>query len=151
MKINNFFRALLFVGASLLFIFKGNANEINSSEKAQVKAVLEQTYLQDWLINPNPDGLKNGFHKDAIVYVMTDGVVSTFDQPSLYKYVASQKKSDVKVSWKFEQIDMNEQSNMALVKLVVYRDGKLSVVDYFNLYKTNKGWEIVAKTFQFAK
>ena len=116
------------------------------NEKQAVINTIEEGYLQHWMIEPNVEEMQKAFHPDANVYVISDGSVITFNQDALNEYVGSLETAKEEITWEFNQIDLIK--NMAMVKLSVYRDGALSVVDIFNLYKTNDGWKIIAKLFE---
>lgn len=116
------------------------------TEVQAIKNVIEEGYMEHWMINPNVEKMDAFFHDDANVYVISDGTVITFNKTALKDYVGGLDTAKEKVTWEFNEIDIVK--NMAMVKLSVYRDGKLSVVDIFNLYKLNEGWKIIAKLFE---
>lgn len=116
------------------------------SDELTVKRTIEEGYLQHWMIHPDVQRMQSYFHADANVYVISGGEVITFNQDALKEYVGGLDAAKEKITWEFNEIDIIK--NMAMVKLSVYRDGALSVVDIFNLYKTNRGWKIIAKLFE---
>jgi hypothetical protein len=143
-------RVLAFVAALVLCVSPGiTASE--SEKKAVIEAVTD-AYVNGVHARPDSAAMRQGFHPDFRMLVLTDGKVSvvTLDEwvARIEKGAASAaagKTPRPQIKADFPQVEV--MGTAASVRLELFRDGKHTFTDYLLLYKFADGWKIVSKTF----
>jgi len=98
----------------------------------------------------DPNGLKEGFHPEALLQMVKDGKRVVLTQAEWQKIAADKKakngdKKLPEVNCKIESLEIAGEA--AVAKLIV-EFPTYKYVDYVHLLKLNEGWKIVDKVFQ---
>jgi hypothetical protein len=117
-------------------------------ETTAIKNVITSSYLIPLFIDGDAETIKEGFHEEFRMYILTEGELSILTRDEWIKKIKDnkkKKKSQVNYSWKFELIDIDNQT--AVVKLRINADQEVRYIDYLTLYKFSDGWKVITKQF----
>ncbi len=113
-------------------------------------AVVQAAYVDGIHRNADADAMRAGFHPDFIMYVNgKDGVTMVKRDDWAARIEKAGTDPDRKtpdIAAKLEVVGLSDDT--AVVKVDLRRDGKHVFTDFLSLYKTAKGWQIVAKVFR---
>ena len=119
-------------------------------EKKAIQEVVEKAYIEGIHKTQNEDTIRNGFHKDFVMFVYKDNSINKVSLDEWFDRITKLKVENPD-SWKTETtynidfIDVKDYS--AAVKLHVYKGASLFAIDYMLLYKFVDCWKIVSKIF----
>ncbi|UCH93976.1 MAG: nuclear transport factor 2 family protein [Candidatus Aminicenantes bacterium] len=127
----------------------GEDTSKDDKERSEIKAVIENAYIQGVHIKQEPEAMKKGFHPEFNMLVLKDGEMTKVPINQWIEKVKESKKnpgpSKVKTTYRFSLIDVT--GNAAVAKIEVYKDSIHVFTDYMSLYKFKEGWKIVNKIF----
>ena len=132
------------------------AQVILTDEQKAVKKVVQESYINVLYKGGELADMEKGFHPEFNMYVLYQG---KFEKRSLSQWMdklrevrsrpkqQKKKKKKNRSTYEFTLIDVTGQT--AMVKLQVFRDGKIHFTDYLTLYKFEEGWKVLTKLFSF--
>jgi hypothetical protein len=131
-------------------VFSQNQTAVDD-DKAAIKKVVEDCYLQVVFGTKEIAELEKGFHADFNMYVLHQNQIDKRSrevwEQRLRKVRAENRQSKRHYTHDFKLIDVTDYTG--LVKLEIYGDGKLEYTDYLTLYKFEDGWKIMTKLFTY--
>lgn len=136
--------ALLFVGLSPALADSGD-------DEAEIRELIERSYVHGAFNELNPEELEKGFHPDFAIFSPNGEAIKKFPIAEWVKRTGERKASpdfDPKKNvWEhhFAAVDVTGRS--ASVKIELSKDGKKVFTDYLSLLKFDSGWRIVAKVY----
>ena len=122
-----------------------------SAAEADIKKLIETSYIHGAFNELNPDAMADGFHKDFAIFSAKGEELSRYEIADWVAGVRKKKSSDefdpAKNVWdsRFAIVDVTETSAVAKVELS--KDGQHIYTDYLSLLKFDSGWKIVAKVY----
>ena len=121
-----------------------------ASEKDMVLKTVEKAYVQGIQNGKDIENIKKGFHPGFnLLGVDKDNMLTKLPIYTWYGYVQkrveSGKKPEVETTAKYPMVDIT--GNAAVVKVELFREGKMIFTDYLSLYKFEEGWRIVGKIY----
>jgi len=118
---------------------------------AEIKSLLEKSYVHGAFNELDPEAMKRGFHpgfaifsakgEELAKYPIADWVASTAERK------ASKDFDPAKNVWTHHFASVDVTGNAAAVKIELSRDGKLVYTDYLSLLKFDSGWRVSAKVY----
>ena len=121
-------------------------------EKAAIKKVVLDAYLEGIVNVGDVEAIKKGFHPVFNILGLNE------EQTDIWKISIAEWAKDVekrkkegkypykeKVTFKFLMVDV--VGNAGFTKLEFYKGKKLAYTDFLSLYKFKDGWKIVAKIY----
>lgn len=130
--------------ASFFFTTAGFA-----SEKEAVEDTVKTAYVEGFQNLGGREMMEKGFHPSFVMVLNRNGQLSDLPLARMIE-IAEQRKNNPdyqhkKVEAKFLEVDVTGRA--AMVKLELYREGKLLFTDYLGLYKFDDGWKIFNKLY----
>jgi hypothetical protein len=121
-----------------------------SEDKEAILKTIEKAYVQGINNGKEIENIEKGFHPGFnLLGVDQDNMLTKLPIYSWYDYVkkrtASGEKPEVETTAKYPMVDVT--GNAAVVKVELYREGKIIFTDYLTLYKFKEGWRIVSKIY----
>ncbi len=125
------------------------AQEIQEDKEAILETI-EKAYVQGINNGKEIQNIEKGFHPGFnLLGVDRDNMLTKFPIYTWYEYVqkksAAGEKPDVVTTAKYPMVDIT--GNAAVVKVELYREGKIIFTDYLSLYRFEEGWRIVSKIY----
>jgi hypothetical protein len=117
-------------------------------EHIAIKKVIEAAYVRGFFLNRDAEAMRNGFHPEFNILMLNkEGKLGKLPIAKWTEIVETRlkDKKETNITHKFPMIDVT--GNAAVVKIEIYRDGKLLYSDYLSLYKFADGWKIVNKIY----
>lgn len=117
----------------------------------EVRAVVEDCYINGAFNALDPDAMVRGFYPDFAIFSADGEQIKRY---SIDDWVAGVRKR--KASPDFDPADnvwehklpiIEVTGGAASVKVELYRNGKLVYTDYLSLLRFDSGWRIVAKVY----
>ena len=132
-----------------LFSLTIMAQEI-ASDKEMILKTIEKAYVQGIQNVKDTENIKKGFHPGFnLLGVDQNNHLSKFPIYTWYDVVKTRVAAgdlpEVETTAKYPLVDIT--GNAAVVKVELYREGKMIFTDYLSLYKFEEGWRIVAKIY----
>jgi hypothetical protein len=117
----------------------------------EVRAVVEDCYINGAFNALDPDAMKRGFHPDFAIFSADGEQIKKYPIGEWATSVAK-KKADPAVDpaknvWGHKLPIIEVTGGAASVKVELYKDGVLVFTDYLSLLKFDSGWKIVAKVY----
>jgi len=120
------------------------------TDKDMILKTIDKAYVQG-LQNGNEIGnILKGFHPgfnllgvDQNNHLTKLPIYTWYDM--VEERIAAGEKPEVETTAKYPLVDIT--GNAAVVKVELYRDGKMIFTDYLSLYKFGEGWKIVSKIY----
>ena len=121
-----------------------------TGDKEEILLNIEKAYVQGIQNGKDIANIETGFHPGFnLLGVDQDNHLTKFPIYTWYDYVqkktAAGEKPEVETTAKYPLVDIT--GNAAVVKVELYREGKMIFTDYLSLYKFEEGWRIVAKIY----
>lgn len=114
--------------------------------RAEIRNVVIRSYVEGVFVRQSPELVRRGFSPSFVMQVLEEGQVHTLtldewlDRLNLNGTLA---RTDVT-----SQVTLiNYLGNAAVVRVEILENSELKVTDYFSLYHTEEGWQIVARIF----
>ena len=121
-------------------------------EQALIKKVVSRAYVDGLLNGQDLEETRKGFHPDFKLPILNQNRKGLNWLPiSNWIQYTEKQKSEKPDSFRkryigeFKSIDVS--GSAAMVKLALYRAGKLIYTDFLSLYRFKGGWKIVGKIF----
>ena len=117
----------------------------------EVRAVVEDCYINGAFNALDPDAMKSGFHPDFAIFSADGEDIKKYPIGEWAAGVA-QKKADPDFDpannvWEHKLPIVDVTGGAASVKVELYRNGTLVYTDYLSLLRFDSGWRIVAKVY----
>jgi hypothetical protein len=121
-----------------------------ASDKEMILKTIDKAYVQGIQNVKDIANIKKGFHPGFnLLGVDQNNHLTKFPIYTWYDVVkireAAGEKPEVETTAKFPLVDIT--GNAAVVKVELYKEGKMIFTDYLSLYKFEEGWRIVAKIY----
>ena len=119
-------------------------------DKEQILKTIDKAYVQGLQNGKNIENIKKGFHPGFnLLGVDQNDNLTKLPIYTWYDMVEGRieagKKPEVETTAKYPLVDIT--GNAAVVKVELYREGKMIFTDYLSLYKFEEGWRIVSKIY----
>lgn len=132
-----------------LLLFSFSAGLFAQSEEDAIKKVVQEAYIDAMQNLGDLEVARQGFHPDFEMLLFRDGQMSKLHIKDWIARVEQRKanppSTPPNITGKF--IDVEITGTVAVVKLVLYRDGIKIFTDYLSLYKFDDGWKMVSKVY----
>ncbi len=120
------------------------------NDKQAIREVIEEAYVNGVHRHQDETKMKDGFHHDFAMLVLSNNEIDKVNVDEWLKRVAEMKEKDPELwksetSYDFRLVDVTR--NAAVAKLDVYKGTTQFSTDYMLLYKFKEGWKIVSKIF----
>lgn len=121
-----------------------------AADREQIIETIEKAYVQGIQNGKEIENIQKGFHPGFnLLGVDQNNMLTKLPIYTWYSYVekrvAAGEQPDLETSARFPMVDIT--GNAAVVKVELYRDGKMIFTDYFSLYRFDEGWKIVSKIY----
>ncbi len=121
-----------------------------SGDKELILKTIEKAYVQGIQNGKDIKNIEKGFHPGFnLLGVDNDNMLTKFPiytwSAYVNKRVAAGEKPEVETTSKYPMVDITGKA--AVVKVELYREGKMIFTDYLSLYKFEEGWKIVSKIY----
>jgi len=121
-----------------------------ASDKEIILKTIDKAYVQGIQNIKDVANIEKGFHPGFnLLGVDQNNQLTKFPiytwNDLVKKREASGKMPEVETTAKYPLVDIT--GNAAIVKVELYREGKMIFTDYLSLYKFEEGWRIVAKIY----
>jgi len=126
------------------------SNELLKPE-AEVKALIEQSYINGAFNDLDPEAMKQGFHEEFAIFSPDGEKISKYPIDRWVESVRARKNSanfnPEENRWEHEFVSVDVTGHSAAAKINLHKDGKHVYTDYLSLLKFESGWKIVAKVY----
>lgn len=126
------------------------SNELLKPE-AEVKALIEQSYINGAFNDLDPEAMKQGFHEEFAIFSPDGEKISKYPIDRWVESVRARKNSPnfdpAENQWEHEFVSVDVTGHSAAAKINLHKDGKHVYTDYLSLLKFESGWKIVAKVY----
>ena len=122
-----------------------------ADDVADVKKLIESSYIHGAFNALDPDAMDRGFHPDFAIfspkgedirkYPIADWVSRTRERKADPEFDAAANK------WEHNFASVDVTGDSASAKVELSKDGKLVYTDYLSLLRFESGWRIVAKVY----
>ncbi|MDY6800986.1 MAG: nuclear transport factor 2 family protein [Bacteroidota bacterium] len=122
------------------------------TEKEKIKNVIQTAYVDGLQNKGTVADIEQGFHPGFNLLGVRDNMLTKFP---IYSWIESHKQrlatdpspptDEQKITCKYLLIDVT--GNAAMAKIELYRNQQLLFTDYLQLYKFDKGWQVVSKIY----
>ncbi len=129
-----------------LFLF---AHTAVGSEREAVTKTVQSAYVEGFQNLGGKEMMEAGFHPTFVMVLNRGGVLSELPLQRMIE-IAEQRKNNpdyTHVEVEARILDVDVTGNAAMVKLELYREGRLLFTDYLGLYKFDDGWKIFNKLY----
>ena len=122
-----------------------------ADDVADVRQVVETSYINGAFNALDPDAMRAGFHPDFAIFWAEGEDIGRYPIDAWAESVAK-KKADPQFDpaanqWEHELPAIEVTGGVAMVKVELSHDGELVYTDYLSLIKFDSGWRIVAKVY----
>lgn len=144
-------KIFIFISAAVLLTVSLYEVVAEEGATAEIKALIEKSYVHGAFNELGPEALEAGFHPDFAIFSPNGEAIKKFPIGEWVKRTAARKASadfdpaDNEWAHHFASVDVTGHS--ASVKLELSKDGKLVYTDYLSLLKFDSGWRVVAKVY----
>ena len=140
---------ILAIAAVLLTL--GSQAVADEGAVAEIKSLLEKSYVHGAFNELDPQALERGFHPDFAIFSADGEAIKKYPIAQWVKRTAERKASadfdPAANSWQHEFVSVDITGHSASVKIELSKDGKLVYTDYLSLLKFDSGWRVVAKVY----
>jgi hypothetical protein len=121
-----------------------------ATDKDLILKTIDKAYVQGLQNGKDIENIKKGFHPGFnLLGVDQNNHLSKLPIYTWYDMVegrlAAGNKPEVETTAKYPLVDIT--GNAAVVKVELFREGKMIFTDYLSLYKFEQGWRIVSKIY----
>jgi len=121
-----------------------------ADDVADVRAVVETSYINGAFNGLDPDAMRAGFHPDFAIFWAEGEDIGRYPIGTWAEGVAK-KKADPEFDpaankWAHELV-IDVTGGVASVKVELSHEGQLVYTDYLSLIRFESGWRIVAKVY----
>lgn len=122
---------------------------------AEIKTLIEKSYVHGAFNELNPEAMTRGFHPDFAIFSPDGEDIGKYPIATWAEGTAKRKADPefdaAENKWAHEFASVDVTGHSASVKLELSKDGKLVYTDYLSLLKFDSGWRIVAKVYHHHK
>ena len=122
-----------------------------ADDVADVRKVVETSYINGAFNALDPDAMLAGFHPDFAIFWAEGEDIGRYPIDAWAEGVAK-KKADPEFDpaankWEYDLPYVDVTGGVAMVKVELSHEDKLVYTDYLSLIKFDSGWRIVAKVY----
>jgi hypothetical protein len=123
----------------------------SADDVADIKSMIEESYVKGAFNGLDPDAMRRGFHEDFAIFWAEGEQIGKYPIETWAANTEKQKAdpefdpADNVWSHEFAAVDVTE--GPAMVKLELSHEGKHVYTDYLLLLKFESGWRIVSKVY----
>ncbi|MCG8459415.1 MAG: nuclear transport factor 2 family protein [Holophagales bacterium] len=145
-------KSLILVAAvALLAVGLPFALADQQGDTAEIKALIEKSYVHGAFNGLNPDELERGFHPDFAIFSADGEEMKKYPIADWVKRTRERKSASdfdpAKNVWEHHFASIDVTGHSASVKIELSKDGKKVYTDYLSLLKFDSGWRVVAKVY----
>lgn len=144
-------KVLILASIALLSVVALQQATADEGAVAEIKSLIEKSYVHGAFNALDPKALENGFHPDFSIFSPNGEAINKFPIAEWVARTASRKSSDdfdpADNKWEHRFASVDVTGHSASVKLELSKDGKLVFTDYLSLLKFESGWRVVAKVY----
>lgn len=134
---------------AFLLAFSLMAQEV-PTDKEMILKTIDKAYVQGLQNGKEIENIHKGFHPGFNLLGMDQANhLTKFPIYTWYDVVEARvqagEKPELETTAKYPLVDIT--GNAAVVKVELYREGKMIFTDYLSLYKFEDGWKIVSKIY----
>ncbi len=123
---------------------------LNANDKEEIKTLINEAYVNAIHNFGDLDKARYGFMPEFAMFIQRGDMIDVIKLEDWLQRIETSRENnpsvpDAKAAAEFLQIFVVEDSAMVILEL--YRGEQKMFTDYFNLYKVNGEWKIIAKTF----
>ena len=122
-----------------------------ADDVADVRQVVEASYINGAFNALDPDAMRDGFHPDFAIFWAEGEDIGRYPIGTWAEGVAKRKADPefdpASNKWEHELPMIDVTGGVAMVKVELSREGELVYTDYLSLIKFDSGWRIVAKVY----
>lgn len=142
---------MLLMAGFFLTAFDGS-NEIEYYEsEAEVRELIERSYINGAFNDLDPEAMEQGFHKDFAIYSPDGEQIAKYPIGRWVESVRNRKSNPdfdpAGNRWDHEFVSVDVTGHSAAAKINLFREGEHVYTDYLSLLKFDSGWKIVAKVY----
>ncbi len=142
----------LFLIAAAVFLTAGLQQAVaDEGAVAEIKSLIEKSYVHGAFNGLNPEALEHGFHPDFAIYSADGEAIKKYPIAKWVERTAERKASadfdPAGNKWDHNFVSVDVTGHSASVKLELSKEGKLVYTDYLSLLKFDSGWRVVAKVY----
>ena len=145
---------LILSGIIVSAILLGALNFVSSKKEAaeaEIKQLVESSYVHGAFNELDPEAMANGFHKDFAIFSAKGEELSRYEIADWVSSVKKRKGSEEfdpnNNVWEHKFAIVDATVGSAIVKIELSKEGKHIYTDYLSLLKFDTGWKIVAKVY----
>lgn len=134
---------------SLMFVAIVLTGTAQESEKDAVRNTIQTAYVEGIHNRMGINLIEAGFHPGFEMLSLSNGLLNRFP---IYSWIETVKKAMAEnksiaepITATYPLIDV--AGNAAIARVELYRGDRHLFTDYMSLYKTEQGWQIVAKIY----
>jgi hypothetical protein len=135
----------------VIALFLLSAAAASADDVADIKSMIEESYVNGAFNGLDPDAMRRGFHEDFAIFWAEGEEIGKYPIETWAANTEKQKadpefdpKNNV---WEHKLPIIEVTGGAASVKVELYRNGELVFTDYLSLLKFDSGWRIVAKVY----
>ena len=120
------------------------------TDRDMILKTIDKAYVQGLQNGNDIENILKGFHPgfnllgvDQNNHLSKLPIYTWYDMTE--RRLEAGKKPEVETTAKYPLVDIT--GNAAVVKVELYREGKMIFTDYLSLYKFKEGWRIVSKIY----
>ena len=118
---------------------------------AEIKSLIEKSYVHGAFNELDPEALESGFHPDFAIFSPDGEEIKKYPIAAWVEGTAERKADadfdPAENKWEHHFAAVDVTGNAASVKIELSREGKLVYTDYLSLLRFDSGWRIVAKVY----
>jgi hypothetical protein len=141
---------LLIAGFFVTAFDLSSTSEISESE-AEVRELIEKSYINGAFNDLDPEAMKQGFHEDFAIYSPDGEQMAKYPIDRWVESVRKRKSTPdfdpAANRWDHEFVSVDVTGHSAAAKINLFREGEHVYTDYLSMLKFDSGWKIVAKVY----
>ena len=122
-----------------------------ADDVADVKALIEASYVHGAFNELDPDAMRAGFHEEFAIFSAKGDQLEKYPIATWAEGVEKRKADPefdpAKNVWTREYAMVDVTGGTAMVKIELSREGEHVYTDYLLLLKFDRGWRIVSKVY----
>ncbi len=122
------------------------SNEDVEAEKAAIRDVVIEGYVEPIFVSGDIEAIKRGFHPEFNMLILKDNNLVKYPLEEWIKSIEKREypSKDVVV---YDMLNIDITGNAAVVKIKIDISNQKKYSDYLSLYKFKDGWKIVNKIY----
>ncbi len=133
----------------LLVFLTVAAYTASAQEEEAVIATVQNAYVEGFQNLGGREMMEAGFHPTFVMVLNRGGALSELPLSRMIEIVEERQNNPdyTHVEVEARILDVDVTGHAAMVKLELYREGRLLFTDYLGLYKFDDGWKIFNKLY----